>query len=624
MNVPPEQPTRASLERRLPLTITAILAVILVAALVATYETLAHAARDNARASLRRATHQLAILADTSIALQRLRYAGVAHDSAVHRALRRGASDSAALAAITRLRVPSDSGLPIELWTATGKRIAFVGQDRLTAPAPSRDDRGVTKPSLHFDGVDSVRAVDSAQIGRLYLVGTRSYVWTLIPILEQSRAIGYIARQGRIAANRQIDETVRALAGNDVTTYYRNADGTAWTRIDGAPLAAARLDSTARGLIGERPDGPSVHEEERVAATPLIVGMELPEAAVLSGPRAVVRRLILLSIILLLTGSLLVWLVARRVARPLHELTASTEAIARGDYAPRTEPRDYDEVARLASAFNHMTQEISASRSELEQRTSEAQEANRAKSEFLATMSHELRTPLNAIGGYVELIEMELRGPITDAQRRDLSRIRAAQGHLLGLISSMLDLSRIESGRVSYDIESLAVAPFLTNIGELVAPQATSKSLEMHYVSSDAALAVRADAEKLRQILLNLLSNAIRFTPTGGTISLDASPLENSRISIRVCDTGPGIPAEKHDAVFEPFVQLDRSLTNTTEGIGLGLAISRDLARGMGGDLRVSDRPGGGACFTLTLPRARAAGAMQVHTGETAKASLSS
>ncbi|HEX4681374.1 MAG TPA: HAMP domain-containing sensor histidine kinase [Gemmatimonadaceae bacterium] len=601
---------------------TAILAVVLVAALVATYATLAGSARETARASLRRATHQLATLADSAIVTTRARYLSVSRDTAIRRILAAGRADSTANTALARLRQPTDSGLPIELWSADGRRLAFIGNDRLTATPPRGDDRAIRSPSLRFIGIDSVRAADTVRVGRLYTVGKTAYLWTVIPVREGSREIGYIARQGRIASNRAAEETVRALAGGDVTTYYRNADGTVWTAISGAPLPASRVDSTNAGTFATGAAGRSMDEEERINGTPLVVGMERPESAVLAGPRAVVRRLALLSLLLLLTGSLLAWLVARRVSRPLRELTESTTAVARGDYETRAETADYAEVAQLAGAFNHMTQEIAAGRAELEERTRDAQDANRAKSQFLATVSHELRTPLNAIGGYVELLEMGLRGPITDTQRRDLQRIRAAQAHLLGLISGMLDLTRIEAGNVSYSIEALAVEPFLSGLQDLVGPQTAAKSIELHIQSFDPDLAVRADAEKLRQVMLNLISNAVRHTPTGGAISIEAAALDTSRIAIRVTDTGAGIPADKREQIFEPFVQLDRSLTNTTEGVGLGLAISRDLARGMGGDLLATDREGGGACFTITLPRARPSGAKEFVTGETAAAKV--
>jgi signal transduction histidine kinase len=204
----------------------------------------------------------------------------------------------------------------------------------------------------------------------------------------------------------------------------------------------------------------------------------------------------------------------------------------------------------------------------------------------------------------VELLELGLRGPLTDAQRRDLGRIRSSQAHLLSLISAVLDLSRFETGRVSYDLSAIAVDPFLAGLDALIAPQAASKRLTMHYEQCTSGLAVTADREKLRQVLLNLLSNAIRYTPAGGSVTLCAEALPNETVAIRVRVTGPGIAHDRQEEIFEPFVQLDRTLTQSREGVGLGLSISRDLARGMGGDLNVESRVGEGSSFVVTLPAA--------------------
>ena len=172
------------------------------------------------------------------------------------------------------------------------------------------------------------------------------------------------------------------------------------------------------------------------------------------------------------------------------------------------------------------------------------------------------------------------------------------------LISSSVERISPIPGRVSYDMQPVALDAFLEGLEVLVAPQAATKSIVLDYVTPDPMLGALADREKLRQILLNLLSNAIRHTPSGGRITLSASASDEEHVAIRVGDTGPGIPEAKHEAIFEPFVQLDRTLAHPREGVGLGLSISRDLARGMGGELNVSNQPTGGACFTLTLQHA--------------------
>ena len=233
----------------------------------------------------------------------------------------------------------------------------------------------------------------------------------------------------------------------------------------------------------------------------------------------------------------------------------------------------------------------------------EAQAGSRAKSDFLATMSHELRTPLNAIAGYAELLLMGVRGPVSDEQRRDLVRIRQNQQHLLEIITDILNFSRIEAGRTQYEIAEVNVADVLGRMEGVIEPQARARSIAYTCTPPDTHVSVRADREKLEQVLINLLGNAVKFTPAGGTVHLTAEVID-ARVRIEVRDTGVGIPASQLSSIFEPFVQLEPALTRTSEGTGLGLAISRELARGMGGELRAESVPGKGSTFLVELPRA--------------------
>jgi signal transduction histidine kinase len=218
-------------------------------------------------------------------------------------------------------------------------------------------------------------------------------------------------------------------------------------------------------------------------------------------------------------------------------------------------------------------------------------------------MSHELRTPLNAIGGYVELIDLGIHGPVTQAQHDDLQRIQSSQRHLLGLINEVLNYARLESGTVRYDLAEVRVRDILAGAEELILPQVRLRGLALAMEPCPPGLSVRADAEKTRQIVVNLLSNATKFTDLGGRITVSCAD-DGETVRIIVRDTGIGIAAEKQESIFEPFVQVRSDLARTAEGTGLGLAISRDLARGMGGDLTVESALDAGSTFILTLPKA--------------------
>jgi len=266
---------------------------------------------------------------------------------------------------------------------------------------------------------------------------------------------------------------------------------------------------------------------------------------------------------------------------------------------------DEHERALLDALGQHCAQAMVRARAMDAERDArdEAERANQAKSELLAKVSHETRQPVHASIGWVDTLEMGLSGPVTDAQREALRRIKQNQLRLLSVLNDLLDISRIEAGRLELRMRDVALAEVADGVESAVAPQVAAKRITLRFDRPAADVAVRADVDQLVGIMTNLLSNAAKFTPEGGEIAVTVTPREGV-VRIAVRDTGIGIPGHLLDRVFEPFFQVESGFTRKAVGTGLGLAISREAARAMGGELTVESELGRGACFTVELRRA--------------------
>ncbi|CAN5915157.1 hypothetical protein BH11GEM2_BH11GEM2_04230 [soil metagenome] len=632
---------RWSLARQLPLITAAVVVIVMTLSLTLTYEALVKARADSLRSRIQGLLGVLVQAGELNVRTRVTLLHQLGRDTTLVRAAttpgvaRSASEDSAIIAVLTKVAVASDSGLPVELWSADGRRVAHIGVDIrgdsiAALPPELRWRRGT-----HVSEVPAAGASDTAvQLGALYPSGNHVFFWTVAPVMRDGRRVGSIVQQRRIVSNPAVKQMIRDLSGEDFTFYLRNATDNFWASIDGHAVAPPlSRDTTAAGYIDNRAtDEPQLGAEGRVSATPYVYVLEAPKSAIVAEPRQTIRRLALLSGLLLIGGVMSSWALARRITKPLVELAQAAEEIAQGRYGGQVPPDHAasDEVQRLGTSFNRMATEVQASQHELASQVAEALstsnqlahaneqlqeastvaaeardaalDANRAKGDFLAVMSHELRTPLNAIGGYTEILQLGIYGEINQQQRDALQRIDRSQQTLLALINDVLNFAKLESGEVRYAMSDVPLATTLGTIDDFIAPQLLERKLGYSVEPCESDVTVRADAEKLQQILINLLSNAVKYTPEGGRIDVRCD-VTNDTASVHVQDTGIGIALDRIDRIFDPFIQVGRALNRPHDGVGLGLSISRDLADGMGGSLSVHSVLGAGSTFTLTLPR---------------------
>ncbi len=427
--------------------------------------------------------------------------------------------------------------------------------------------------------------------------------WCAVDIITQSNGVKRLAVEHvdptkvRFAMEMEQRYPADPDAPTGVPQVLRTGE-TEWVEvIPDALLEAVAVDSTHLQLIREL----GLHS---YAVVPLSISGDTIGA--MTFVHAESKRTFTPADVVLLTS------LARRAAIAIHNarlMRALTDAHA-------TLQGQREELEAQASELEETMAELEMRNEEMEWKTEEAEaarvqaeHANAAKSQFLANMSHELRTPLNAIGGYAQLMQLGVHGPMTDQQLSSIDRIRANQLRLLALINDLLNFVKLRAGHLKIALAPEPLHELLQGMAPLVEPQVLEKSLVLTIHDCDADICVMANRERTEQVLLNLLSNAVKFTPEAGSIEITVED-DPREVRIRVTDTGCGIPAEKLDDIFEPFVQIGPTTTRDNQGVGLGLAISRDLMIGMGGSLTVESTPGSGSRFTITLARAPRAAAV--------------
>lgn len=552
--------------------------------------------------------------------------------------------DSARLTAVLEeLASPSDSVERVEILDEELRVRFALGGTALPIAAGERVD---------------FRVPDEGGYGPWIDYGGRLFTGAAVPIRVQDRTVGYILHL-RPFGTPATASTIEELIGGDASVYFVE-EGGRWVDLTGEVIAAPEIQLASGALTYARAGGEQyIARVAPVAGTPWHLVAELRLADVLAGSNAFLERMIALLLLLISVGAAAAWVLSRRFTGPLKDLSGAARMIATGDYTHRVDLDRSDEIGTLAEAFNSMAAQVQRGDAELKLQVDQArtladeleeanarlltlmraaesarlsaEDASRAKSDFLATVSHEIRTPINAIIGYTDLLLMGIPEPPTVKQTQQLERIRESSARLTRLIDDVLDLAKIEAGRLQVDISAGVVEDVVRTTISMTEPLAARKRVEVGTTTDlDGHTLYSGDPGRVEQIVLNLVGNAVKFTPAGGRVTIGCqtpSPndgedaAEGAEVRITVSDTGPGISVDKQELIFDRFVQGDSGYRRPHEGAGLGLAISRELARLMGGDIIVESAEGEGSTFTLILPAPPGASSDEARSGLGASAS---
>lgn len=411
-------------------------------------------------------------------------------------------------------------------------------------------------------------------------------------------------RVGRTGIAYVLDGKGRIIAHPRISMAMKlNPDRTETAKADMASDASTRM---VAGL-GGRKDAMSSSATIPLTGWRFVVQQETGE--VLQPVFVVLLQTALLLAAALLIGLYLGRRVAAGIVTPIENLDREARRFAAGDLSSRILVTGEDEVSKLAHSFNHMAGQLQEYTGQLEQKvvekTAQLELANRHKSEFLANMSHELRTPLNAIIGFSDVLKAELFGSLNAKQKEYAADISASGQHLLALINDILDLSKVEAGRMDVEMREFSLKATLDNAMQIVRGQAMSAGIRLDATVEDGVDEVVADERKIKQVLINLLANAVKFSHQGGWVRVGVGSGDNE-IIVRVTDSGPGIEKENQAVIFEAFRQLPTVAGHKHEGTGLGLALVKRLIELHGGRVWVESEPGNGATFAFTIPDRKA------------------
>jgi signal transduction histidine kinase len=438
--------------------------------------------------------------------------------------------------------------------------------------------------------IAAYRQLNHDTIGQLYSVASsllKPEERTLDATLRQLNQFGYDLDRLQFVAQDEVELFARVrkdyeefiqvvTQAVELIRQGRIAEGRELQLTRATPLAD-RLERLTNELVNK-------------AEAEMVASVEASHAAYVDSQRA----LLVFSVVSIALALALGYGISSSLIGPVKQMETRMRELASGDFSKRVEVPNRDELGALATDLNRMSDQLGSLYGQLEA-------ASRHKSEFLANMSHELRTPLNAVIGFSEVLQEQMFGDLNDKQKEYVHDIHSSGKHLLSLINDILDLSKIEAGKVELELSTFHLPSSLEGTLTLVRERATRHGIEVGLAVDDKLGEIVADERKVRQILLNLLSNAVKFTPDGGRVDVSAAAVD-SAVHIAVRDTGIGIAPEDQELIFEEFRQVGNDLFRKREGTGLGLTLARKFVELHGGRIWVQSEPGKGSTFTFTLP----------------------